>query len=86
MGISSNVRFSQAAFADFIKLNYALLSDAPELKTIQAFGVYNAERRLAVRSWFIIDKQGIVRYKKVLSPKEVLLENEVLLAELEKMK
>ena len=52
----------------------------------QAFGVYSAERKLSTRSWFIIDKQGVVRYKKVLAPKEPLIENDVLLAELKKLK
>ncbi len=86
MGISANVRFSQQAFADFIKLNYPLLSDAPDLKTIAAYGVLNAERRLAQRSWFIVDKQGVIRYKKVLAPKEPLLSNDTLIEELKKLK
>ena len=86
VGISANVRFSQQAFADFIKLNYPLLSDAPDLKTIAAYGVLNAERRLAQRSWFIIDKQGVIRYKKVLAPKEPLLSNDTLIEELKKLK
>ena len=86
VGISSNVRFSQQAFADFIKLNYPLLSDAPDLKTIDSYGVLNAERRLAQRSYFIVDKQGVIRYKKVLAPKEPLLSNEALLQEVAKIK
>ena len=85
VGISANVRFSQQAFAEHIKLNYPLLSDAPNLKTISEYGVLIPERRLAQRSWFIIDKQGIVRYKKVAAPKEPLLSNDVLLAELQKL-
>lgn len=85
MGISANVRFSQQAFADFLKLNFPLVSDAPGLKTIEAYGVLIAERRLAQRSYFIIDKQGIVRFKKVLVPKEPLLSNEALLAEVAKL-
>lgn len=80
------MRFSQQAFADFLKLNYPLLADAPDGKASEAYGVYNAERKLSTRSWFIIDKQGVVRYKKVLAPKEPLIENEVLLAELKKLK
>lgn len=44
------------------------------------------ERRLAQRSWFIVDKQGVIRYKKVAAPKEPLLANEVLLEELKKLK
>ena len=79
------MRFSQQAFADYIKLNYPLLSDAPELKTIDAYGVLIPDRRLAQRSWFIVDKQGVVRYKKVAQAKEPLLANEVLLAELKKL-
>jgi peroxiredoxin len=79
VGISANVGFSQKAFADFLKLNFPLLSDFPDLKTMQAYGVFNAERRLAQRSYFIVDKQGVIRYKKILAPKEPLLENEVLI-------
>ena len=86
MGISANVRFSQQAFADFIKLNYPLLSDAPDLKTIEAYGVLIPDRRLAQRSWFIVDKEGVVRYKKVAAAKEPLLSNDVLLEELKKLK
>ena len=86
MGISGNVTFSQKAFADFLKLNFPLLSDAPDLKTAQAYGVFNADRKLAQRSYFIIDKQGVVRYKRVLKQGEPLISNEELLAELQKIK
>jgi len=79
------VRFSQQAFADFLKLNFPLVSDAPDLKTINAYGVLIPERRLAQRSYFIVDKQGVVRFKKVLAPKEPLLSNEALLAEVAKL-
>ena len=85
MGISSNVRFSQKAFADFLKLNFPLLSDAPDLKTIAAYGVLNAERRLAQRSYFIVDKQGIVRFKRVLKQGEPLLPNDELIEEVKKL-
>ena len=85
MGLSSNVRFSQQAFADFLKLNFPLVSDAPNLKTIEAYGVLIPERRVAQRSYFIVDKQGVVRFKKVLAPKEPLLSNEALLAEVAKL-
>ena len=61
------------------------MSDAPDLKTLDAYGVLIPERRLARRSYFIIDKQGVVRFKKVLKPKEPLLSNEALLAELQKI-
>ena len=80
MGISLNVAFSQKAFADFLKLNFPLLSDFPNGKTAEAYGVFNAERKLALRSYFIVDKQGTIRFKKVLAPKEPLIENDELLA------
>jgi peroxiredoxin len=80
-----NVGFSQKAFADFLKLNFPLLSDFPDGKTMQAYGVYNPERKLAQRSYFIIDKQGVVRYKHVLKQGEPLVPNETLLQELQKI-
>jgi peroxiredoxin len=86
VGISSNVRFSQQAFADFLKLNFPLVSDAPDLKTIDAYGVLVPDRRVAQRSYFIVDKQGVIRYKKILAPKEPLLSNEAMLEEVKKLK
>ena len=81
-----NHPLSQKAFADSLKLNFPLLSDFPDGKATQAYGVYNAERRLANRSWFIVDKQGVIRYKKVLKQGEPLVENDELLAEVKKIK
>ena len=86
MGVSANVRFSQQAFADFLKLNFPLVSDAPNLKTIDAYGVLIPDRKLAQRSYFIVDKQGVIRYKKILAPKEPLVSNDALLEEVRKLK
>jgi alkyl hydroperoxide reductase subunit AhpC len=61
------------------------LSDAPELKIIDAYGVLNAERRLARRSYFIIDKAGVVRFKRVLKPGEELIPNDELLQLVQKL-
>ena len=47
--------------------------------------MYNPDRKLAVRSYFIVDKTGVVRYKKVLKPGEPLVPNETLLEELKKI-
>jgi len=85
VGISLNVAFSQKAFADFLKLNFPLVSDFPDGKAAQAYGVFNAERKLAQRSYFIVDKQGVIRYKKVLAPKEPLVSNETLIEEVKKI-
>ncbi len=85
MGISANVGFSQKAFADFLKLNFPLLSDFPDLKAMQAYGVLNAERRLASRTYFIVDKQGVIRYKKTVGRGEPLVPNEALIEEVKKI-
>ena len=85
VGVSMNHPLSQKAFADFLKLNFPLLADFPDGKTSQAYGVFNADRRLAGRSYFIIDKQGVLRYKKVLAPKEGLVPNETLIEEVKKI-
>jgi peroxiredoxin len=80
-----NHALSQKAFSDFLKLNLPLLSDFPAGKTSQAYGVFNSDRRLAVRSYFIVDKQGVIRYKKVLKQGDPLVSNEELLAEAKKL-
>ena len=85
VAVSMNHPLSQKAFSDFLKLNFPLLTDFPDGKTSQAYGVFNADRRLAMRSYFIVDKQGVLRYKKVLAPKEPLVENEALIAEVKKL-
>jgi peroxiredoxin len=61
VGISANAPFSQKAFVDFAKINYPLLSDR-DGKVMQAYGVYDEARRLAKRSYVIVDKEGVVRY------------------------
>jgi peroxiredoxin len=86
IGISANAPFSQKAFADFAKLNHALLSDQSG-KVMKAYGVYREEQRTANRSYFIIDKEGIVRYKNVLpsgNPK-FILSTEAILNEVKKI-
>ncbi len=85
IGVSADLKFSQQAFADFLKLNFPLLSDAPDAKTIQAYGVFNPQSKLAQRSYFIVDKQGIVRYKKVLERGEPLVPNDRLVEEIGKI-
>lgn len=55
------------------------------MKTVQDYGVYNAERRLAQRSYFIVDKKGVIRYAKVLKQGEPLVSNEALIEEVKKI-
>ena len=74
LGISTNHGASQKVFAQQIKLDYPLLSafEAPDVITNYA-GWLNKETRLSNRAYFVIDKQGIVRFKKVMeNPREIL--------------
>jgi peroxiredoxin len=80
VGISANAPFSQKAFVDFAKINYPLLSDR-DGKVMQAFGVYDENRKLAKRSYVIIDKEGVVRYLNIRpsnSEKDLLSTQELL--------
>jgi peroxiredoxin len=85
IGISTNVTFSQKAFADFLKLNFPLLSDARDLKAVKAYGVLNEERRTARRSYFIVDKDGVIRFKKIMPTNSDLLPNDEILKEIKKI-
>jgi peroxiredoxin len=80
--LSANQTFSQKAFADYLKLNFPLLSDA-DLQTIKSYGVLSGT--VAQRSYFIVDRNGVLRYKKILGRGEPLLSNEQLLEEVKKI-
>jgi hypothetical protein len=43
--------------------------------------VLNKQRRTAQRSYFIVDKQGIVRYKKLVGSGQPLVPNDELVEE-----
>ena len=75
LGISASNPFSQKTFADSLKLPYPLLSDYPDLKVIRKYDVLKrvgeAKRPIAKPSYFLIDKQGIVRGKWIQTSSEV---------------
>jgi peroxiredoxin len=86
VGISGNAPFSQKAFADFAKIVYPLLSDR-DGKIMQAYGVYDEPRRLAKRSYIIVDKQGVIRYYDIrpTNTEKDLLSTEQLLNAVKKV-
>ena len=86
LGISANAIFSQKAFVDFTKVKHALLSDR-EGKVMKAFGVWDEERRLAKRSYVLIDKEGVVRFinTRPTNTEKDLLSTEALLDEVKKI-
>jgi peroxiredoxin len=86
LGISANALFSQKAFADFAKINYPLLSDR-DGKVMQSYGVYDEPRKLAKRSYIIIDKEGVIQYLNIrpTNTEKDLLSTEQLLSEVKKV-
>jgi mycoredoxin-dependent peroxiredoxin len=86
VGISMNAPFSQKAFADFAKIVYPLLSDR-DGKVMQAFGVYDEPRRLAKRSYIIVDKEGVIKYYDIrpTNTEKDLLSTEQLLNAVKKI-
>jgi peroxiredoxin len=70
-------------------LTFPLVSDFPR-KTLEAYGILDTDPqsmiyRYARRAYLIIDKNGVVRYKKILDDPRTTLENAELLAELDKI-
>ena len=65
LAISLSHSYSQAAFAQSLGLPYPLLSDYPDGGTVRAYGVGfeegEAKRLFARPSFFLIDKEGIIR-------------------------
>jgi mycoredoxin-dependent peroxiredoxin len=86
LGMSANAAFSQKAFVDFIKVKYPLLSDR-DGKTMKAFGVWDEERRLAKRSYILVDKEGVIRFinTRPTNTEKDLLSTETLLDEVKKV-
>ena len=78
------MRFSQKAFADFLKLNYPLLADPPG-QVLKAYGVYDEDARRARRAYAIIDKQGVIRFMKIMPKNSELIPNDELLKEIAKI-
>ncbi|HET8580183.1 MAG TPA: redoxin domain-containing protein, partial [Nitrospiraceae bacterium] len=90
LGISVFSPYAQLAFAKTLDLPYPLLSDFPNLETVKKFGVENTIGKVttAKRSYFLVDKKGIVRFKRIMSPanpEAPFLANEVLLEEIRKI-
>jgi len=82
LGISTDARSTQTAFAASVgSVPYPVLGDFhPNGKVCQLYGVYNSEQGTAIRSVFLIDKEGMIRWKRTypnandVDPKDVLAE------------
>lgn len=57
----------------------------PHGKVAQQYGVFNGERGTPIRSVFIVDLEGTLRWKKIYPAGQGLPEIEEILAELDKI-
>ena len=90
MGISTDFQPASAAWAEKLGLTFPLVSDMPRT-TLDAYGVLETDPknrlyRYSKRAYVIIDKAGVVRYKKILETPRELVTDDELLAELDKLK
>jgi peroxiredoxin len=64
--VSVDATHSHRAWADGEDFNFALLSDFwPHGAVARSYGVFDENRGIATRGTFIIDKNGVVRWKVV---------------------
>jgi mycoredoxin-dependent peroxiredoxin len=64
--VSVDSVYSHRAWADAEHYEFELLSDFwPHGEVAKLYGVFDPERGIAIRGTFIIDKEGVVRWKVV---------------------
>ena len=78
LGVSVDVPGALKAFAEKLGLTYPLLSDFSR-DTVKKYDVMydnpnEARFRMAKRAYFVIDKQGIIRYQHVMEEARHLLD------------
>ena len=61
-GISTDNTPSQKKFADELKLSFPLLSDFAKRKVAGDYGVLMADRGIANRATFVVDKEGKIQH------------------------
>ena len=90
LGITAFSPWSQLAWAKTMGLPFPLLSDFPNLETIKKYDVETQMGSVttAKRAYFIVDKKGIVRFKRIMhpfTPDAPFLPNQVLFDEVQKI-
>jgi len=94
LGISADHPFAQKTFAESLRLPYPLLSDFPDLQVIRSYGVLwphqigplrdgnavvdHKPDTAAGRSFFLVDRQGIVRGKWLVANNAVFPSEDML--------
>lgn len=71
LGISVDGRWSHKAFAEANKLRFPLLSDfEPKGEVARLYDVYQADKGTSERALFVLDEEGIIRWRYI-SPSNV---------------
>ena len=83
LGISVDSRYCHKEFADKLKLNFALLSDFNR-EVCRLYGTLRPEG-FSNRAYFIIDSEGIVRFKYLMPTPKDRLENNQLIEDLKNL-
>jgi len=83
LGISVDSKYSHKEFFQKLGLNFPLLSDFNR-EVCRLYGTLR-EEGFSNRAYFIIDKEGIVRFKYIMPTPKDRLENKQLIEELEKI-
>lgn len=84
LGISIDSKYCHKEFAQKLKLNFPLLSDFDK-DVCRLYGTLRKEG-FSERAYFIIDSQGIVRFKYLMPNPGERLENKQLIGELNKLR
>ena len=89
LGVSVDVNDANKAWAEKMGITYPLLSDARRQMT-KAYGVLYDDPKLAQdpatitrylraqRAWFVIDKNGVIRFAQTNEPRDLLPNDEIL--------
>jgi glutaredoxin-dependent peroxiredoxin len=89
LGVSVDFNDANKAWAEKLGLTYPLLTDLRRQMS-KAYGVLYDDPKLAQdpatifrylrsqRSWFVIDKQGVIRFAKTTEPREIIPNDELL--------
>lgn len=83
LAVSVDSHWSHKAFAKELSLNYNILSDFDK-EVSKKYGVLR-EEGFSERAYFIIDKNRIVRFKKIMDNPGIKLNNEELIQEINKI-
>ena len=83
LGISVDSKYSHKEFAKKLGLNFSLLSDFNR-EVCKTYGTLRKEG-FSERAYFIIDAEGIVRFKYLMPTPGERIENEQLIEELNRL-